>query len=109
MGIKVPYDDLTLKIALLGSEKKLTKKITKKIEQKLNREFGKDKAEKNIKIAEENGITVKTLINSPNYKTIVEEYDSKAAKRFVEILKEEANLNDKEAWAILCANQLVFN
>jgi len=99
--IVCPYDQLTLKLALLGLETKMEDtSLAEKINDRLSDFLVDDKAELNKRIAKHNGIEVTDLINSPNYKTLMEEYSQKLMMQAIDILKEES-FTDKEAWALL--------
>ena len=59
-----------------------------------------NKVELNKEVAENNGISVETLINSPNYNVLIEEYKNKLIYDTVAVMK-KAGLEDKQAWAII--------
>ena len=100
--IKCPYDETTLKLALLGLDKKMEdEELTKKISIRLSESLpAYDKIELNKKIAQYNGISVLDLINSPNYDTLKQEYYQNIINKAIVILKEES-FTDKEAWALI--------
>ncbi len=96
-----PYDEITLKLALLGLEKKMEDmSLAEKINSRLAEFLVSDKAELNRQIAKHNGIEVPDLISSPNYNTLMEEYSQTLMMKAIGILKEES-FTDKEAWALL--------
>jgi len=96
-----PYDQITLKLALLGLEKKMADDtLAEKVNSRLSEFLIADKAEMNKKIAQHNGIEVIDLINSPNYETLKEEFSQTLVVRAIAILKEES-FTDKEAWALV--------
>jgi len=96
-----PYDEITLKIALLGLEKKIADEtLAKKVNSRLSEFLIEDKAVLNKRIANHNGIEVVDLINSPNYSTLKEEYSQTLILKAIGILKEET-FTDKEAWALV--------
>ncbi len=99
--IKCPYDSITLKLALLGLDKKLEDdELAKKINIRMSEFLVTDKSEINKKIAEYNGISVIDLINSPNYSLLREEFSKTLILKAIDVLKEES-FSDKEAWALL--------
>jgi len=99
--MKCPYDEITLKLALLGLESKMADDtLANKINARLSDFLISDKAEMNQKIAKHNGIEVVDLINSPNYTTLKEEFSQTLLLKAISILKEET-FTDKEAWALV--------
>lgn len=98
MSIQCPYDKLTLKVAILSAGPKLEKISDEKIE-----EWGKTQRADMSKdaIAKFHGITVKDLINSPNYEILKSEYEASAVENALEFFRTEIGLDHKEAWAIL--------
>lgn len=104
MGLKIPYDGLTLQIALLGLSNKpeLMKKMEKFAEDRKDEDkLLADKAELNKRVAASNGIDVTTLINSPNYQSLLTEYCANIVKQRIEECKKETGMSDKEAWALV--------
>ena len=101
MAVVCPYDEITLKLALLGLEKKIEDSdLAERVHSRISDFLVSDKAELNKQIAKHNGIDVIDLINSPNYGTLKEEYSTTLMMKSIDILKEET-FSDKEAWAIL--------
>ncbi len=104
--IEIPYDELELKIALIGID---LKKFNKKRIMKLKSEFKLaglipgGKKDLNKKIAEYHGISAKELINSTNYKVLREEYQKNLVNKFISKFVEKLDITKKQAWAILTA------
>ena len=102
--MKIPYDEISLKLAIMSLSTKIENKeidldeLKNKLEKKLGAPV--EGALLNKKIAEELGISVLGFINSPNYKTLKEEYEFNYLKKFVGHL-EEFGLTNKESWAIV--------
>lgn len=99
--INVPYNALDMRIALLGVDSKFEENETALLElgDKLNEKYGSNK--KTTIMAEYYNISVLDLINSPNYKTLVEDYDEMITKELVQELCTKVGLTDKEAWAVV--------
>lgn len=97
--VRLPYTELELRISLLGLDEEI---LNEELNEKLNNKFGSlnDKADLNKKIAEHNGISVKDLIDSPNYKTLHEEYIDSVTHQVIKELT-NAGLEDKQAWALV--------
>ncbi len=102
--IEIPYDELELKIALIGID---LKKFNKKRMMKLKSEFklagliSGGKKDLNKKIAEYHGITVEKLIDSSNYQILRGEYQKNLVNKFVSKLVEKLDITKKQAWAIM--------
>ncbi len=101
---KVPYTKLELRTALHAlcideSTEELVDKVNKKFKEKHNIVL-ENKSELNKQVAENNGITVIDLINSPNYDRLTDEFKFDMLHSMVDILIEEG-LNNKEAWALI--------
>jgi hypothetical protein len=104
MEIKIPYDKWDLKFALFGVMGKVDEEKIEQCGAEIKKRFGSDmenKAELNRKIAESNGITLEMLVNSPNYEILKSEYAKMMWLQLVKLIKEQLNLTDKEAWAVL--------
>ena len=102
MDIKVPYDELSLKIALMGASNKLEKEgLQEQLLSKLSKFTVNTMADYNIKVAEFHGISLADLINSPNYETLKSEYAKNGIDFILNVYK-DAGFEDKEAWALVC-------
>jgi hypothetical protein len=111
--VNCPYDKMTLTIALLGIEKKLEKYEQDHGAGAVERLFVDKKvmppesgAELNRQASEHHGISVETLVNSPNYATLKQEYAEHMIGKAVATLEENLGLSNVEAWAMLLANEL---
>ena len=99
--IVCPYDEITLRLALLSLEEKMgDESLGKRVNSRLSEFLIDDKADLNKKIAEHNGISVMDLINSPNYGELTAEFSKILMLKSIAILKEE-RFSDKEAWALV--------
>lgn len=104
MNVSVPYDELTLKIALMGASKKLeVDGLQERILEKISSISSKTMSEFNQAVAEYHGISVLDLINSPNYESLKGEFGNHNISRLVSIYKEEG-FDDKESWALVCVS-----
>lgn len=97
---KIPYDELTLRMAMLSipeDEALLT------LLDEIVSDCGVlgDPAALNKQVAEAHGISVVDLINSPNRKDLIGEYQIYFLKNKVVSRLVEYGLNDKQAWAIV--------
>ena len=105
MSITIPYGNFTLSMALLGLQNRPG--LKEKMEQMMGKYAQEDgaipggQAEVNRKVAEHNGITVETLINSPNFELLKEEYGNLMVSARVERMTKDLGLTNKEAWAIM--------
>ena len=103
--INVPYTELDLESAFL--ELQLSSAITDEkannLEAAMNAMYPqkRDVAARNKKIAEENGIGVETLINSPNYSTLVAEYERRVIEECVRKCQELFGISEMQAWALI--------
>ena len=97
--MNIPYDKMDLLLSLLSIKEEY---LTEDLENEMSN-IGKNvsnKVELNKEVAENNGISVETLINSPNYNVLIEEYKNKLIYDTVAVMK-KAGLEDKQAWAII--------
>ena len=96
-----PYDEITLKVALIGLNSKMEdESLAIRVKERMSEFLITDKSELNKKIAEHNGVGVLDIINSPNYITLKEEFSKTLLLKTIEVLKEET-FSDTEAWAII--------
>lgn len=108
-----PYDRLTLQIALLGVARKMDKYVADNGEGSLDTlltesqiEVPKEGAELNKQAADHHGISIETLVNSPNYATLKEDYALAQMRKTMDVLKSKVGLTDEEAWACMLAERL---
>ena len=103
LEIKCPYSDIVMKLALLSLDSKMEdESLGERLYKRLSEIYSLTKSEINKAIAEDNGIQVIDLINSPNYTNLVAEYSKNRINKTLDILKEEG-FSDKEAWAFVLA------
>lgn len=94
-----PYSDLELKIAAIGLANKFEDPEFVKKAEEVNNQAEQPTKEN---IAKFHGISVKDLIDSPNYKVLVEEYGDHKGKEIIREL-EGIGLSNKEAWVVLAS------
>ena len=99
--MKCPYNELDLKLAMIGMPELTTELETKFGNIKL--EFPQTQAEINKAVAEHNGITLEMLINSPNMGAMITTYREILLLKLIDQLKSELGLTDKQAWALVVA------
>ena len=99
-----PYTKMELMIALISVEGKLEGKDDK-LQEALVAIAPEvtTKAGLNVAISEYNGITVQQLIDSPNYKVLVEEYQDNKVCMAISMLERDFGMSNKEAWAMMVA------
>lgn len=81
------------------------KKIGEEIDAEIASRLPKEKKEFNERVAADNGISVETLINSPNYEMLVKEFAGNALKKIVSTIAEKLQLTEKEVWASMLLNK----
>ncbi len=91
------YSEMELRIASMALNGKFEKDPT--LAEKLKSLEPKDNSPKAI--AEYYGVTQLELINSNNYKELVDQYQTLVVKDLIERLKSEVGLEDKEAWCVV--------
>ena len=105
MKIKIPYTDLELSLAGITASKKFEEKSEEEldaIQQKIEGSILlKNNVSKLQSIADHFGIPLEMLVNSPNYKTMTEQYESHLLLETKNIIQAEFDLTDVESWAIL--------
>lgn len=105
--MKCPYNEMQLRIALMNLDKKVEEIGEDKFAGIMNRvsmnQLPEDKAGQNKLVAESNGIDVATLINSPNYETLMLEYKQGLLLKSIGEMEERLGVDNKTAWAIVVA------
>jgi hypothetical protein len=100
--MEIPYDEWELKIALLGlDEKKFTNGKIKELSKELAGRIPSEKKDFNKKVAEHNGIGVKELIKSPNYKTLCQGYTMRIIRESVDLIAKKFDISERQAWALV--------
>lgn len=99
--MRIPYDKFQLTLALLEvfRNDNLEEKL-KLLDDEVFQLEDLNKAVLNKKVAENNGISVLDLINSPNYTTLVGEYQEESMKEGVSKMREILDITDIQAWAL---------
>ena len=110
--IQCPYDQMTLKITLLSAGMKIKKFLETHSEDEFVAMLTaiapgiEDMGGYNRGAAAFHGITVDTLVNSPNYEKMKDEFQNALVGKAIDVLTKKVSLTDKEAWAVLTANEL---
>ena len=100
--IKIPYTKKELSEALSSlRDKDFNEAIHEEVKQKIMALLPLEKKEHNKRVAEDNGITVMELINSPNYQTLVEEYEASKMKEMVQIFMKRLDMTEVQAHAMV--------
>lgn len=97
--ITLPYSELDMRLALLSFDEKL---LTEDLLDTINNMAPSNAAELLDNIAQHFGLTKETLINSPNYSTLKENYTDDKFHEAVKLL-EGAGISTKQAYALLAA------
>lgn len=103
---------MTLQIAMLSAAPKIEKFVEEKGEDAFATALESlapgitDVAILNQKAAEHHGISIETLVNSPNMTTLRDEYRNSLFFKMMDYLKENLAFTDKEAWAIVAMDYL---
>ncbi|MEK7640809.1 MAG: hypothetical protein AAB389_02335 [Patescibacteria group bacterium] len=104
--MEIPYSKRQLELAIVGVPKEIGDEENEKV-KKLRTEFEsrmpKTKKEFNQKVADDNGITVKQLIDCPNYALLCQDYGDRMRRDLVEAMKKEFNITDIQAWSVIAA------
>lgn len=113
--ITAPYDELTLKIALMTASQKMNKVVEEKGQQYFQDAIMEIMAsnpppteETTIRAAKHFGVSPKELIDSPNYTELMREYVLVNIRRIVAATCAKFGLTDKEGWAVCLSNKLEF-
>ena len=110
--MECPYDKLTLQVAIISASGKIEKFVKEHGEDaladKLNAlaPHAATGAVYNQLVADFHGISVETLVNSPNYSKLKEEHMVNLYQKAIGILETDVSLTNKEAWAVITAGQL---
>ena len=105
MSLTIPYDAIELRLALMNiPEDLLDEEKTREVREGFEKRLPKNQSEKNKLVAAAHGITVLDLINSPNYKILVEDYAHGILRDLVGILKEKFGATDVQAWALIAVS-----
>ena len=97
MSVKCPYDELTLKIALISITEEQYALLEK---APANFNIPQSKVELNKAVADRNGMPMLDLLQSPNYTILMEEYSTFQVHNLIEDL-EKRGFTNKQAWGIL--------
>jgi hypothetical protein len=102
-----PYSAIELKIALLNlPEDAVNPEKSEIVENIIKNEFPETThAEINKRVAEDNGISVETLINSPNYTILIEQFHNQLFKRTINLMQEHTGMSEIQAWAVIATAQ----
>jgi hypothetical protein len=98
MKMQIPYSKFELQVAGLGLEDKLTDTLKEELAKLQDPEENKMK----LVAKYSGGISVETLVNSPNFRDLIARYDAFKIQQFIETCM-KCDLTCKEAWAIFVA------
>jgi hypothetical protein len=105
MANTVPYTETEIRLALLRLGKRMeSKEFEDKLDAFTPEKIAPDLMDKkslNIAIAESNGISVKDLIDSPNYEALKSEYTLGRLSDVVALMESDLGIANDEAWAIM--------
>ena len=105
-----PYDELTLKIALMSGASKLEKYLNEHGDQAVTAAIDKVIPSQTMSLTEatakHHGVDVNTLVNSPNYATMKAEYQAHSISQLIGVFESVIGLENKEAWAVVLSQQL---
>ena len=108
--VRIPYGRTELLLALIGvDESKFSDEKKESLEKALEPFTPKNTAEFNQRAAAHHGISVETLINSPNCKDLREEYQQYSMGLIVQKIATEMEITKKQAWAIIAAATDLLN
>lgn len=107
MAVQCPYNELELLISLGAAAKKLEAyeekngkdSVTKKLDES-GLSSPPDK-QLNQEVANFHGVSLETLVNSPNYSKLKDEYGEHKLKQLLEFFESEFGLDNKEGWSLL--------
>lgn len=111
--MKCPYNAIELTTALWSASRKLEEyektngegSVLKKIDE-LGMTTPATGAELNKRTADYQGISVDTLVNSPNYEKLQQEYGWHMVQQVRKAVMDNFGLDDKEAWAVVLQEEV---
>lgn len=111
--MEVPYTRIDLTIAMISAGRKLEAfeiahgvDAVEKVMSNIMKDFQQDPYTDNPGAAAFHGVTVETLVDSPNYETLKKEFAASVVKRLIGALTKEFGIEDKEAWALMLSSQI---
>ena len=109
--MKIPYSEMQLLtgkvelMRLIEQDERGFEEKSEEVKKEFEALMPEVKNELNAKVAEFHGITVDTLVNSPNYATLGSEYCEDVFKRLIGRMKEKLDLTDLQAWTLVAIGQ----
>jgi len=97
--IKIPYSKMDLFLASISLNTKVTEEKQKQFEsmvEKITPEENKMK-----EVAKYIGVSLETLVDSPNLEKLIGQYENYKIMQMVQFLENEMELTNKEAWAFV--------
>lgn len=98
---EIPYSKWDLIIAGTSLGDKLEASKLEELGKEFEGRMPPEMKDRNKKIAESHGISVKQLIDSPNYQILCDEYNKKVVQDLVSAIQKKLNITNIQAWAIL--------
>lgn len=112
MKLNVPYDKMTLQVALFKATHKIDdfikingEETAAEMMKSLNQGV-QTVAEVNSAVAKSNGITVDVLVNSPNYTLLKQEYLNSKITDVRNLFKDKMALTEVESWAVVLSEHM---
>jgi len=93
----IPYSKMDLLLASLSLENKLTKEKQKQFVSMAEKMSPKE--DKMKEVAKYIGISLETLVDSPNLDKLIGQYENHKIIEMIQFLENEMELTNKEAWA----------
>lgn len=103
-NLDCPYTKMDLTIAMLGLEQKLEKIGEENLKQVLEKEFKTLNKPLNKEAAKFHGVTVKELIDSPNFEKLQKQYMDSAVNKLVSNVCKKLDLEPVEVWSLIAAS-----
>jgi len=101
MTVKIPYTKSEMYSAINSLDmEKLDKELIELIDKEFKLKHPKEKKTLNRFIAAENDISVESLLASPNYEVLLEEYENTIAHQLAERYVVMLGITEIEAWSI---------
>lgn len=97
--IQVPYSKMDLLLASLSLDTKLTEEKKEQFESRLAKMAPEENKMKEV--AKYIGISLETLVDSPNLDKLIRQYENYKIMQMVQFLEDDLELTNKEAWAFV--------
>jgi hypothetical protein len=97
--IQIPYSKMDLFLASISLNTKLTEEKKEQFESMLGKMAPEENKMKEV--ANYIGISLETLVDSPNLGKLIEQYENYKIMQMIQFLENEMELTNKEAWAFV--------